>query len=248
MAKFEVGGVYPTRTYGGIEVVDKRTRQYLIRFINTGFKRWVKDSSMYNGNLRDPYHPTVAGIGYIGDGQYSAQDRQIDKPCFDRWYHMINRCYNPEEPSYKFYGGVGVTVCDEWHCFQNFAEWYNKNSVDGYDLDKDLLSKDSRVYGPNTCCFIPREINRLIVSDRKRKSNKHLPIGVIVGSNGYKAKVKNHFTGKEEYYGPFESYEEPAEIYKRRKLELVRETVESYYSNGLLSDLAYEALLRWEPC
>jgi hypothetical protein len=35
---------------------------------------------------------------------------------------MLQRCLNPNVPSYLRYGGVGVTVCDRWLSFKNFLE------------------------------------------------------------------------------------------------------------------------------
>jgi hypothetical protein len=30
------------------------------------------------------------------------------------WIEMRRRCYNPERPNHRLYGGRGVTVCDRW--------------------------------------------------------------------------------------------------------------------------------------
>lgn len=49
------------------------------------------------------------------------------------WVDMRDRCENKENPSYKWYGGKGVSVCAEWlgeHGFENFAKWAYAN---GYD-------------------------------------------------------------------------------------------------------------------
>jgi len=35
---------------------------------------------------------------------------------------MIQRCTNPKNPSYKNYGGRGISVCDRWRKFENFLE------------------------------------------------------------------------------------------------------------------------------
>ena len=29
-------------------------------------------------------------------------------------YHIIDRCYNPKDKAYHYYGGRGITVCDRW--------------------------------------------------------------------------------------------------------------------------------------
>jgi len=36
------------------------------------------------------------------------------------WMNMIQRCTNPKQPSYKYYGGRGITVCERWKSFANF--------------------------------------------------------------------------------------------------------------------------------
>ena len=36
------------------------------------------------------------------------------------WYHMLDRCQNPADPSYPRYGGRGITVCKKWHSLEAF--------------------------------------------------------------------------------------------------------------------------------
>lgn len=33
---------------------------------------------------------------------------------YRKWSSMIQRCYNPKHPAYKYYGGKGIEVCDRW--------------------------------------------------------------------------------------------------------------------------------------
>lgn len=39
-----------------------------------------------------------------------------------KWTSMMQRCYNPNDGRYIHYGGRGISVCDRWHTFQNFAD------------------------------------------------------------------------------------------------------------------------------
>lgn len=39
---------------------------------------------------------------------------------YNTWSSMINRCFNSENQSYKYYGKRGITVCDDWKIFENF--------------------------------------------------------------------------------------------------------------------------------
>ena len=59
---------------------------------------------------------------------------------YDRLYRLFcsikQRCYNPKHKGYKYYGGKGIKICDEWlYNFLNFLDllrqfstkplWYN---------------------------------------------------------------------------------------------------------------------------
>lgn len=40
------------------------------------------------------------------------------------WHGMKQRCSDPNHSGYKYYGGRGITVCDEWvHSFSTFEDW-----------------------------------------------------------------------------------------------------------------------------
>lgn len=45
-----------------------------------------------------------------------------NSPEYNSWEGMKTRCLNPNDPSYKWYGGRGITVCDRWMLFENFYE------------------------------------------------------------------------------------------------------------------------------
>lgn len=36
------------------------------------------------------------------------------------WANMLDRCNNKHNPGYRWYGGRGITVCEEWRVFINF--------------------------------------------------------------------------------------------------------------------------------
>ena len=41
-------------------------------------------------------------------------------PLYSLWRGMRERCYNPNRPSYKWYGALGIKVCERWEKFENF--------------------------------------------------------------------------------------------------------------------------------
>ena len=122
-----------------------------------------------NGQVKNPYHKSVYGVGYIGIGKYVAHVKRKPTKSYDTWIGMLRRCYSEKSfirrPTYK-----DVTVCEEWHNFQTFVKWYEENYIEGFHLDKDLLSKGNKIYSPETCCFISLEDNSKI-RWRKEVSN-----------------------------------------------------------------------------
>jgi hypothetical protein len=36
------------------------------------------------------------------------------------WRGMLQRCLQPRNPSYRYYGARGITVCERWRSFENF--------------------------------------------------------------------------------------------------------------------------------
>lgn len=83
-------------------------------------------------------------------------------------YHsMMSRCYNKNTRMYKFYGGRGVIVCEEWkNDYQKFLDWALGNGwKEGVELDKDTKG-DGMLYSPETCCFV--------TSKKNQRSRRHL--------------------------------------------------------------------------
>lgn len=56
--------------------------------------------------------------------------------CYHVWWGMIQRCENTNSISYKRYGARGITVCDEWHDFENFVSDMGRRPSEAYELDR----------------------------------------------------------------------------------------------------------------
>lgn len=49
------------------------------------------------------------------------------------WERMNARCYSPKDEHYDYYGGRGITVCNEWRAnYPSFRNWAESH---GYDKD-----------------------------------------------------------------------------------------------------------------
>lgn len=71
------------------------------------------------------------------------------KPWYNSYRCMMSRCYREKDASYKYYGGRGIKVCDEWHNIENFEKWVELNPyIDGMTLDRINTNND---YSPQNC-------------------------------------------------------------------------------------------------
>jgi hypothetical protein len=41
-------------------------------------------------------------------------------PDYNSWCDMLQRCANPKNTGFKYYGAKGITVCERWKSFENF--------------------------------------------------------------------------------------------------------------------------------
>ncbi|MCK9597471.1 MAG: hypothetical protein M0R06_00445 [Sphaerochaeta sp.] len=71
---------------------------------------------------------------------------------YRRWGHIIGRCLNPSDARYPYYGGRGITVCQEWLKFEAFRDWALAN---GYaeNLTIDRKENDGN-YEPSNCRWV----------------------------------------------------------------------------------------------
>lgn len=148
-------GLENVNTQGYVmKIVEYRTNNdILVEFQDEN--RYVKNTKychFKSGLVSNPYHRTIFGVGYTGEYEGKANKEKS----YMHWVNAMARCYEEKSlkksPSY-----IGCTVCDEWHYFKNFHEWFLDNfyEINGERmmLDKDILIKNNREYSPNACLF-----------------------------------------------------------------------------------------------
>ena len=84
------------------------------------------------------------------------------------WKGMKSRCYCKGSTSYKWYGALGIQVCEEWQKYEPFRDWAHTN---GYTDELTIERID--VYGnyePSNCTWITRAEQN--ANMRKSKTNR----------------------------------------------------------------------------
>ena len=211
---------------------------------------WTAEHATYNnfkkGAIKCLFERRTFGVGYFGIGSYSSRENGKHTKQYEFWHSMFRRCYDPKlhekRPTY-----IGCSVCDEWHNFQNFAQWYEENyyEIPGerMALDKDILTKGNKVYGPDTCCFVPTSINSLFT---KRDNDRgDLPIGVCYDKQNKKYRAQCSLgADKRKNLGYYSTPEEAFQAYKEFKEACIKKT-----ANDLIEDIPFElyrAMINYE--
>lgn len=71
------------------------------------------------------------------------------------WAKMKQRCCDPNDKDYKYYGARGINVCEEWMESKNFFDWALSH---GYEDNLTIERLDNyKGYCPDNCAFIKRE-------------------------------------------------------------------------------------------
>ena len=186
------------------------------------------------GNRTKSYNEGVLDI------DFSCTTDKITFKAYKIFGAMFRRCNSPvgtkHNPAYH-----DCDICEDWHFFSNFLRWFKENYVEGYALDKDILVKGNRVYSPDTCCFVPIEINSLLTN---RRNHRRLVVGVSETKSG---RFAAHYSkkGKLVHLGTFKTKEEAFSAYKQAKEAYIKEVADEYYSKGLITKHVYDALYNW---
>ena len=75
-----------------------------------------------------------------------------NEPLYAVWKTMRQRCNNPLQHDYRWYGAKGIKVCKEWSDYPAFRQWALDN---GYQQPLTIDRIDSnKNYCPSNCRFI----------------------------------------------------------------------------------------------
>ena len=212
------------------------------------YKKRSSYEEFRKGKIKNPYDKEVCNVGFYGIGNYKSRDEDGKKTeVYKVWCDMLRRCYDPyilnKEASY-----IDCFVCEEWHNFQNFADWYYKNIYNCNNekmyLDKDILYKGNKIYSPKTCVLVTRKINNLFT--RRQNHRGEYPIGVCYHKENNNLIVHCNIGGKSNHLGcfplnrPFQAFY----TYKIFKENYIKQVADEY--KDLIPKKLYDAMYNYE--
>ncbi|NGX26787.1 MAG: hypothetical protein K940chlam6_00712 [Chlamydiae bacterium] len=93
---------------------------------------------------------------------------------------MLSRCYNPKDPSYRYYGAKKITVCPEWR--SDRAKFLEDMGIKPEPKSKHVLDRidPKKEYSPSNCRWIHiSENSRRIVRKKKKEDQSNINLSEI---------------------------------------------------------------------
>lgn len=141
----------------------------------------------------------------------------------------------------------GVTLHPQFQTFEGFRDWASgqigSDRWPEFVLDKDLLSRTAKQYGPDTCVFIPDEIN-LCLGIRQRNNTSGFPgVTWCKQTELWAASIKIDKT--KIMLGRFQTKQEAFDRYCIKKKECIQAKALKWRDH--IDPRAYEALMQYDP-
>lgn len=163
--KYEIG-----KKYGTLTIIDKKKKDGAIVYV-------VKCEC---GNIKDVYKSNFIHLKKIKCSCERKYRYGLSKsPLYQVWYEIIDRCCNKNRYFYKWYGGKGIDVCENWKGKYGYINFYNWAISNGYKEEKMKSGKNkltidridtSKGYYPENCRWVDyttQALNKDIICTNK---------------------------------------------------------------------------------
>lgn len=141
-----------------------------------GNKRLIEGKNLRNG------HTTSCGAKKHNHNYHGL----TNTPIYHAWENMIARCTKPQHPSWKDYGGRGITVCERWKSATAFIEDMFGGWRPGLSLDR---RDNAKGYNPSNCRWILPEMQPL----NTRKTRLLTVGGITLAAKQWSRKTGIHY-------------------------------------------------------
>ena len=103
--------------------------------------------------------------------------------------------------------------------------WMKTQSWEGKQIDKDILVPGNKVYSPETCVFVSRNVNVLLTNSLAKRGKCPVGVRFMVSIKKYTAQMTRY--SKITHLGTFDTPEEAHEAYKKERSKYILEVAEN---------------------
>lgn len=173
----------------------------------------VRGSNLRNGHIRS--------CGCL-ISETNRKHGQWDTRIYRIYYAMKQRAQNPNSPHYKYYGALGIKVCDEWD--KSFEAFYNWAIQNGYsdDLSIDRIDPNGD-YEPSNCRWadkVTQSFNRKTGADN---TTGHTGVSLRKDTGKYQAYISKG--GRRKVLGSYETLDAAVQAREKAENELYKTEV-----------------------
>lgn len=144
------------------------------------------------------------------------------------WNSILSRC-NPNGAEQKKNAAYRGTV-NKFKDFQSFADWcqsqhgylYSDNG-EYWPIDKDLIQPGSKVYSEETCCFVSKMVNTVLLSCKAARGDYPVGVHKDPDSKSFIAQCSGHVPRR---LGAFNTPVEAHKAWQKAKLGQLTKTLE----------------------
>lgn len=208
-----------------------------VKFVETGYETKTRMDNLKLGKVKDYLHPSIYGKGVLGGGFKQSESQSYS---FQLWKNMLKRCYSEasfkKSPSYE-----QCLTSETFNDYQQFKTWCNSQlgfGNTGWELDKDILVKGNKVYSEDTCCFVPKEINLLLVKHDKGRGD------YLLGVDYHKNRKQFRARCSDKHLGWFNTELEAFRAYKQAKEAYIKEVANKWKDQ--IDPKVYDALIKYK--
>ena len=137
---------------------------------------------------------------------------------------------------------MDCTISNEFLHYEYFYDWCQDQvgfNVDGFNLDKDLIKKNNKLYSQDTCLFIPQEINKLLTKANASRNGLYIGVHFCNTSQRYVSSIRKK--DKSVTLGYFKDPLKAHLLYKDVKEAYIKDLAEEYKS--VIDVRAYQAMI-----
>lgn len=132
-------------------LVGSARRRYWLCRCSCGKIHSVRQDALLSGATRSCGHLQKE---YALTGDAHRTHGMSETPIWHTWKSMLRRCEEVGHKDYPNYGGRGITVCEEWHTFENFyADMGDK--PEGMSIER---TRNNEGYNPNNCVWATKKV------------------------------------------------------------------------------------------
>lgn len=180
---------------------------------------------------------------WMNDTYHYVEGKPRMLPQYNQWFDMKQRCTSSRSQSVRPQY-IGCTLVEDWRSYDRYLEWAQKqigfleldDEQNIFQLDKDLLG--SLLYSPETCVFLPQQINKFLTGSR---GNQYVGCS-LMKSGKWRVTIRDPFLKKNVHLGCFGDVHEASREHTKAKQAFAAELAEIWKDR--IDPRAYEKLVK----